>query len=111
MDWGLLRASKGSPRFLRDKYNYHPCFYYWCIFSDFVLRFWWVAGLFAVTNGVKGNVFHDLKLFAGINIVLEAFRRAQWSLVRVENEQNNNFEGYRTIAKIPPIVHIELDDN
>ncbi len=27
----------------------------------------------------------------------EAIRRAQWSLIRVENENNNNFEKYRTI--------------
>ena len=42
-----------------------------------------------------------------ISIVLEIFRRAQWSLLRVENEQNNNFEQYRTIPIIPPIVENE----
>jgi hypothetical protein len=39
-----------------------------------------------------------------ITIMAECFRRAQWSLIRVENEQNNNFEQYRTIPIIPPIV-------
>jgi hypothetical protein len=39
-----------------------------------------------------------------ISIVLECTRRAQWSLIRVENEQVNNFEQYRSIPIIPPIV-------
>jgi len=42
-----------------------------------------------------------------ITIMAECFRRAQWSLIRVENEQNNNFEAYRTIPIIPPIVENE----
>jgi len=46
-----------------------------------------------------------------ISIVLEIFRRAQWSLLRVENEQNNNFEQYRTIPIIPPIVENEDESN
>jgi len=34
----------------------------------------------------------------------EGFRRSQWALLRVENEQNNNLEAYRTIPIIPPII-------
>lgn len=33
----------------------------------------------------------------------EAYRRAQWSLFRVENENVNNFEKYRTIMEIPKL--------
>jgi len=33
----------------------------------------------------------------------EAFRRALWSLFRVENENVNNFEKYRTIMEIPKL--------
>ena len=33
--------------------------------------------------------------------IAEGFRRAQWSLLRVENENINNFEKYRTILQIP----------
>ena len=41
MDWGLLRNNKPGVknRFLREKINYAPIFYYWAIFSDFILRF------------------------------------------------------------------------
>jgi len=37
----------------------------------------------------------------------EAYRRAQWSLFRVENENINNYEKYRTIHEIPKV----LDDD
>ena len=106
MDWGLFRQNTaGHPyRFLRDKINYRPWFYFFSIFTDGVLRYWWILPLFNFMYGEKGNLYHDLKLMLGINILLEAYRRAQWALIRVENEQNNNFEQYRTIPIIPPIV-------
>ena len=76
MDWGLMRAYPGSYRFLRDRINFHPAFYYWCIVTDLILRFWWIVSLFTITAGKEGQLFHDLKILAGINIMLEAFRRA-----------------------------------
>jgi septin family protein len=33
--------------------------------------------------------------------LVEGFRRAQWSLIRIENENVNNFEKYRNILQIP----------
>lgn len=36
-----------------------------------------------------------------IQSVVEGFRRAQWSLIRIENENVNNFERYRNILQIP----------
>lgn len=39
-----------------------------------------------------------------IQVMAEAIRRGLWSLIRIENEQNNNLETYRTIPIIPPIV-------
>jgi hypothetical protein len=33
----------------------------------------------------------------------ELYRRAQWSLLRVENENINNFEKYRVIMEIPSL--------
>ena len=106
MDWGLLRVNTpGHPhRFLREKINYHPYFYYWSMVTDGILRFFWVITLFAATRGEKGSVFNSLSIISLISILAEAFRRAQWALIRVENEQNNNLEAYRTIPIIPPIV-------
>ena len=33
----------------------------------------------------------------------EAYRRTQWSIFRVENENINNFEKYRAIMEIPKL--------
>ena len=39
----------------------------------------------------------------------EFYRRAQWSLFRVENENVNNFEKYRNILEIPKMIEEEND--
>jgi hypothetical protein len=33
----------------------------------------------------------------------ELFRRGQWAIIRLENEQVNNLEKYRTFLEIPPV--------
>ena len=52
MDWGLLRQNKpGSKnRWLRAKINFAPSFYYWAMFSDFVLRYIYLLFLFSLGN-------------------------------------------------------------
>ncbi len=35
--------------------------------------------------------------------LLELFRRWQWSLIRIENEQIHNFEKYRNVIEIPEV--------
>ena len=104
MDWGLLRQNQPGPnRFLRDKINYSPAFYYWAMASDFVLRYLFLVNLFFF--GAEDSMFNRLSGMTSLMIFAEAFRRAQWALLRVENEQNNNLEAYRTIPIIPPIVN------
>jgi hypothetical protein len=44
-----------------------------------------------------------------ITLVAELMRRTQWALLRVENEAINNFESYRSIYIIPPMVDDERD--
>jgi len=36
-------------------------------------------------------------------MIVEAFRRTFWAMIRVENEFFNNFEQYRDIVMIPPL--------
>ena len=52
MDWGLLRQNKpgSNNRFLREKMNFPPVFYYWAIFSDFILRYIYLVFLFNYGN-------------------------------------------------------------
>lgn len=106
MDWGLLRHFEhDEKRFLRKKITYHPYFYYYAIVSDFFLRFAYIFGIW--TYGSKLSFYNRAQGTTGILITLEAFRRSQWALLRVENEQCNNFESYRTIPIIPPIVNTD----
>jgi hypothetical protein len=106
MDWGLLRSDKPGTYALRDKICYPVWFYYYAMVSDLILRYFWVITIFRLGN--TDSPFNNFQIMTFITIMSEVFRRAQWSLIRVENEQNNNFEAYRTIPIIPPIV--ENDD-
>ena len=66
MDWGLFRQNKpGSKnRFLREKINYNPRFYYWAIFSDFILRYIYI--LFMYNLGQPDSFFNNLELMFAI---------------------------------------------
>ena len=104
MDWGLFRKNEPGPnRFLREKLNYSPWFYYWSIVTDFILRYIFFINFFYYKD--PSSLFIELQTMTIIMVSCEAFRRAQWSLLRVENEQNNNLEAYRTIPIIPPIIN------
>lgn len=105
MDWGLLRSKEPGSYALRAKMNYPAWFYYYAMVSDLILRFFWIVPLFRL--GQPDSAFNNFQILSFISIFLEVFRRAQWSLIRVENEQNNNLEAYRTIPIIPPIVEKE----
>ena len=85
--------------------NYGQYFYYYAMVSDLLLRFTWLITIFPL--GEPGSPFNNFKVMSFLIILGEVFRRAQWSLIRVENEQNNNFERYRTIPIIPPIIEDE----
>jgi len=43
--------------------------------------------------------------------VVEGIRRAQWALIRIENENVNNFERYRNVLQIPEFKDMVEDDN
>lgn len=106
MDFGLCRHFENDNRkYLRPKIMYPPSFYWYMCISDFILRFIWVPALWRW--GQKGSVYDNMQGTTIILVILEAFRRSQWALVRVENEQCNNFEQYRTIPIIPPIIETD----
>ena len=107
MDWGLMTCFEKGKWGLRKQLNYPPWFYYFAAVMDFFLRYLWILGLFSF--GKAGTTFVNFQTMSLIFIFAEAFRRALWALLRVENEQNNNLEAYRTIPYIPPIV--EDDDD
>ena len=95
VDWGLghLKAKKF---FLREKLVYPVWSYYFAIVLDALLRFSWVCNF--ISFGSLDSEWKNL-----IFSVLEAYRRIQWCVFRIENENLSNPENYRTILAIPEL--------
>jgi hypothetical protein len=94
MDWNLARfPSKNF--FLRDKLTYPKWMYYGAIVINAMLRFTWTTNLFYLPMDEEAKNF--------LLSILEVYRRTQWSLFRVENENTNNPEKYRTVLDIPEL--------
>jgi hypothetical protein len=98
MDWGLLRSNEPGKRYLRTKMLYPAWFYYYAAFSNFLMRCMWIVPLF---NHKYSLWFTESQTNIILLSVVEAFRRAQWALIRIENENVNNFERYRNVLQIP----------
>ena len=98
-DWGLFRENdnKNSRIFLRDKLLYPKYYYYVAMIVNSILRFIWLTSLISLPM----SPLEEGEVKAIIYTVLELFRRIQWSLFRVENENVNNIEKYRTILEMP----------
>ena len=82
MDWGLFRSKEKGKEFLRPKILFPSWFYYYAIISNFLLRFVWVITLF---SGLPSWIYNTQILIIVLTIA-EGFRRAQWSIIRLENE-------------------------
>ena len=95
VDWGLARC-KSKNFFLRDKIVYPKKWYFFAITVDVILRFSWTWN-FIELNGVNPE-WKNLVL-----ALLEAYRRIQWCVFRIENENCSNPENYRTILAIPEL--------
>ena len=99
VDWGLGRC--GSKNFfLRDKIVYPKTWYYFVIIVDIILRFIWILNLFQLYKSDRKDLDEYKNL---IFALLEAYRRIQWCVFRIENEQCSNPENYRTILAIPEL--------
>lgn len=107
MDWGLLRSWNSGTYMLRDEIRFPQPFYYFAMLTNLILRFWWVIGIFTIHFSDQthfGKMFDNLEVLTFINMMAEAIRRTQWTVIRVENEFFNNFEQYRTIPTIPNLM-------
>jgi hypothetical protein len=94
MDWNLARfPSKNF--FLRDNITYPKYMYYWAIVINTFLRFTWTTSLFYMPIDDESKNF--------LLSICEVYRRTQWTLFRVENENANNPEKYRTVLDIPEL--------
>jgi xenotropic and polytropic retrovirus receptor 1 len=95
MDWGLLRDGM----WLRKKILCPPKDYYVWAVINFTLRFAWL--LIFIDSSYWPLWFRKTDSLNWVLAVLELIRRAIWSLFRLENENINNFEKYRTVLEIP----------
>ena len=94
MDWNLGRVTSKN-FFLRDKIVYPKKMYFFAIITDAILRFSWTWNFFL---DPKYDEWNNLAM-----AILEAYRRIQWCVFRIENENTNNPEKYRTILAIPEL--------
>ena len=94
MDWNLFNFGSTN-LFLRDRLVYPKYFYYGALTINTILRFTWAIAL------LNFNMNKELEFF--IYGFLEVYRRIQWSLFRIENENISNFEKYRNILAIPEL--------
>ena len=94
VDWGLARKSKNL--FLRDKILYPKVWYYFAIVIDATLRFSWTWNFININK--EYDEWKNL-----VMALLEGYRRIQWCIFRIENENCSNPENYRTILAIPEL--------
>ena len=94
VDWGLGRLGKNF--FLREKIVYPKFWYYGAMTIDAILRFSWTWNFISIDKSYDEwkNTF---------TAILEAYRRIQWCVFRIENEYWTNPENYRTILAIPEL--------
>ena len=113
MDWGLLRGTRGFPScLLRDRIKYPPSFYYFSAVTNLALRFAWALPLIdnKFWSFYFSDSFNEYQILFFLLAFGETYRRAQWSLFRVENENINNYEKYRAIHEIPKVIDDRDDD-
>lgn len=95
MDWGLLRCWDKGKYGLREKISYPAWFYYMAVVNNFFLRFFWVILIFDIhfsSDSTYDKQLSNLQILTFAALIAEVTRRAQWALIRVENEFYNNFE-------------------
>ena len=98
MDWGLFRKNS-KILFLRDNIIYPAKYYYIAMPINIILRLTWLSFLIDFKNDEIKNLYLAL---------LEIYRRLQWCLFRIENENANNPEQYRDVLEIPDIIQNRL---
>jgi hypothetical protein len=111
MDWGLLRSTERHKFLLRPEIRLPPWFYYFAAFTNLLLRLLWILPLFQ--SEMPAWVASGQVLTTCIAIA-EILRRAQWSILRLENEQVNNLENYRTQLDMEDLLDdddIEKEDD
>ncbi|KAI7869076.1 EXS family-domain-containing protein [Spinellus fusiger] len=92
MDWGLLQLNSRN-YLLRDELVFDSWTYFVAMVTNIALRLIWIINISGLSL--------DPRLIGFIIALLEACRRIQWNLFRLENEHINNCGQFRAIKEIP----------
>ena len=106
-DWGL---GNKDHKYLRDVKTYRKEFYYFAIVSNGFFRCLWTLSISPATMAKLMDPFWVSTIIA----ICEVLRRAQWNLLRVENEHLNNVGKMKVLditipsltVQTPQIVHL-----
>lgn len=100
MDWGLFRefTNKDNKFLLRSKTMYPNKYYYIAMSINILLRYIWLLSFYSLylSDSIKESEIKAL-FFS----LVEVLRRIQWTIFRVEHENVNNPEKYRTVLEMP----------
>lgn len=107
MDWSLIEVEKERPRWFKwrlrkNRLYYYTFFYYWAMLSNLFGRMVWALTItpHGVLNGIPAPISTTLLA------VIELLRRAQWSLLRLENEYLSNSAHYRSVKDVPMLLDV-----
>mmetsp|Transcript_17641 Transcript_17641/g.16876 ORF Transcript_17641/g.16876 Transcript_17641/m.16876 type:complete len:140 (-) Transcript_17641:26-445(-) len=100
--WGCCRSMEPGKQFIRHKFLYPRWIYYQAFFTNFFFRFSWVMNI--IPKDIQPDWMKNTDFLYMMQGFLNCCRGIQWIMIRVENENINNFEKYRNILEIPPIM-------
>jgi len=99
MDWDL----ELSNWLHRDHETYPRVLYIIFAINNFFMRLTWAFSTLTPSN--SSNLYLEVVFFVLSGV--EIYRRAQWSVIRVENEHLRNPSKFRVIDWVPPLVPVE----
>lgn len=105
MDFGFRRFFTAEGR---SKCLFPRWYYYYIFISNLILRYAWFLTVMPAT--MLTNPYLQVELILLIVSLLEIFRRAQWTLFRVENEKFSNIEKYRQVDFVPKMPKVIIDE-
>ena len=95
LDWGCGRKNN-KHFFLREKITFPQMLYYIAIFYNVIIRASWTWHFIPIPS----HLSEWKNLLTG---TLDIIRRGLWALIRIENENLNNPEHYRSFLTIPDL--------
>ena len=83
------------------------------VVGDLLLRFNWILTLLPIQSLVSIQPFSNphlgVEFLLFLTSFLEIFRRAFWTLFRIENEKFSNVEKYRQVDFVPKIPNLIVE--